>query len=149
MADDKAKRGGSDGRLIALREAYEVRYWSRKFKVTPLKLKAAVKAVGRSAKTVEAYLKLQKRATNDRALIALTQSYEVSYWSKKFKVTPARLRTAVGEVGRSSKKVGAFLAAKKTVRKKTAAKKKTTAKKVRVKKAKAKKAKKSVSKRAR
>ena len=79
----------------------------------------------------------------------MTQSYEVSYWSKKFKVTPARLRTAVGEVGRSSKKVGAFLAAKKTVRKKTAAKKKTTAKKVRVKKAKAKKAKKSVSKRAR
>ncbi|WP_425908647.1 DUF3606 domain-containing protein [Nitrobacter sp. TKz-YC02] len=149
MADDKAKRGGSDGRLIALGEAYEVRYWSRKFKVTPLKLKAAVKAVGRSAKTVEAYLKLQKRSTNDRALIALTQPYEVSYWSKKFKVTPARLRAAVGEVGRSAKKVGAFLAAKKTVRKKTAGKKKTTAKKVRVKKAKAKKAKKSASKRAR
>jgi hypothetical protein len=149
MADDKAKRGGSDGRLIALGEAYEVRYWSGKFKVTPLKLKAAVKAVGRSAKTVEAYLKLQKRATNDRALIALTQSYEVSYWSKKFKVTPARLRAAVGEVGRSAKKVGAFLAAKKTVRKKTAGKKKTTAKKVRVKKVKAKKAKKSASKRAR
>ena len=143
MADDKAKRGGSDGRLIALGEAYEVRYWSEKFKVTPLKLKAAVKAVGRSAKTVEAYLKLQKRSTNDRALIALTQSYEVSYWSKKFKVTPARLRAAVGEVGRSAKKVGAFLAAKKTVRKKTAGKKKTTAKKVRVEKAKAKKAKKS------
>ena len=149
MADDKAKRGGSDGRLIALGEAYEVRYWSRKFKVTPLKLKAAVKAVGRSAKTVEAYLKLQKRATNDRALIALTQPYEVSYWSKKFKVTPARLRAAVGEVGRSAKKVGAFLAAKKTVRKKTAGKKNKAAKKVKVKKAKAKKAKKSASKRAR
>jgi hypothetical protein len=148
-ADDKAKRGGSDGRLIALGEAYEVRYWSRKFKVTSIKLKAAVKAVGRSAKTVKAYLKLQKRATNDRALIALTQPYEVSYWSKKFKVTPARLRAAVGEVGRSSKKVGALLAAKKIVRKKTAGKKKTTAKKVRVKKAKAKKAKKSASKRAR
>jgi hypothetical protein len=149
MADDKAKRGGSDSRLIALGEAYEVRYWSRKFKVTPLKLKAAVKAVGRSAKTVEAYLKLQKRATNDRALIALTQPYEVSYWSKKFKVTPARLRAAVGEVGRSAKKVGAFLAAKKTVRKKTAGKKKTTAKKVKAKKSKAKKAKKTASKRAR
>ena len=79
MADDKAKRGGSDGRLIALREAYEVRYWSKKFKVTPSKLKAAVKAVGRSARTVEGYLKLQKRATNDRALIALTQPYEVRY----------------------------------------------------------------------
>lgn len=154
MADDKAKHGGSDRRLIALREAYEVRYWSRKFKVTPSKLKAAVKAVGRSARTVEAYLKLQKRAANDRALIALTQPYEVRYWSKKFKVTPARLRAAVGEAGRSAKKVGAFLAAKKTVKKKTAVKKKTTAKKVKAKKvkaktSKAKKAKKSAGKRAR
>lgn len=155
MADDKAKRGGSDGRLIALREAYEVRYWSKKFKVTPSKLKAAVKAVGRSARTVEAYLKLQKRATNDRALIALTQPYEVRYWAKKFKVTPARLRTAVGEVGRSAKKVGVFLAARKTVKKKSAVKKKTTTKKkttaktVKAKTPKAKKTKKSAGKRAR
>lgn len=154
MADDKAKRGGSDGRLIALREAYEVRYWSKKFNVTPSKLKAAVKAVGRSAKTVEGYLKLQKRATNDRALIALTQPYEVRYWAKKFKVTPARLRTAVGEVGRSAKKVGVFLAARKTVKKKSAVKKKTTAKKVKTKTVKAKtpkakKTKKSAGKRAR
>ncbi len=146
MVDNKAKRGGSDGRLIALREAYEVRYWSKKFKVTPLKLKAAVKAVGRSARTVEAYLKLQKRATNDRALIALTQPYEVRYWSKKFKVTPARLRAAVGEVGRSAKKVGVFLAARKTGKKKTAVK--TTARKVKGKKAKAKKSKKNAAKRA-
>jgi len=29
MADDKSKRGGSDRRLIALSEAYEVRYWSK------------------------------------------------------------------------------------------------------------------------
>jgi Protein of unknown function (DUF3606) len=34
MADDKSKRGGSDRRLIALSEAYEVRYWSKKFSVT-------------------------------------------------------------------------------------------------------------------
>jgi hypothetical protein len=30
MADDKSKRGGSDRQLIALSEAYEVRYWSSK-----------------------------------------------------------------------------------------------------------------------
>jgi len=39
MADDKKKRGGSDRGLIALSEPYEVRYWSKKFKVTPAKLK--------------------------------------------------------------------------------------------------------------
>lgn len=150
MADNKAKRGGSDRGLIALSEAYEVGYWSKKFKVTPLKLKAAVKVVGRSARKVEAYLKLQKRKTRDRALIALSQPYEVSYWSKKFKVTPARLRAAVKAVGRSAKTVGVYLAPKKAVKKKTSAKKKTAVKKkVAVKKARtAKKARKSARKRA-
>jgi hypothetical protein len=123
MADNKAKRGGSDRGLIALSEAYEVRYWSKKFKVTPAKLKAAVKAAGHSAKNVEAYLKLQKHKARDRALIALSQPYEVSYWSKKFKVTPARLRAAVKAVGHSSRKVGEYLAPKKkAVKKKKAAK---------------------------
>ena len=123
MADNKAKRGGSDRGLIALSEAYEVRYWSKKFKVTPVKLKAAVKAVGHSAKKVEAYIKLQKHKARDRALIALSQPYEVSYWSKKFKVTPARLRAAVKAVGHSSKKVGAYLAPKRAVKKKKTVKK--------------------------
>ena len=137
MADNKAKRGGSDRGLIALGEAYEVRYWSKKYKVTPAKLKAAVKAAGHSAKNVVAYLKLQKHKASDRVLIALSQPYEVSYWSKKFKVTPARLRAAVKAAGHSSKKVGAYLAPKKAVKKKKTVKKKTV-----------KKAKKSVKKRA-
>ena len=132
MADNKAKRGGSDRSLIALSEAYEVRYWSKKFKVTPLKLKAAVKAVGHSARKVEAYITLQKHKARDRALIALSQPYEVSYWSKKFKVTPARLRAAVKAVGHSSKNVGAYLAPKKKAAKKAA---KKSAKKKTVKKA--------------
>ncbi|MEH6950025.1 DUF3606 domain-containing protein [Nitrobacter sp. NHB1] len=149
MADNKAKRGGSDRGLIALSEAYEVRYWSRKFKVTPLKLKAAVKVVGRSARKVEAYIKLQKHKASDRVLIALSQPYEVSYWSKRFKVTPARLRAAVKAVGHSSKKVGAYLSPKKAVKKRTAAKKKTVVKKKTAvkKKRTVKKAKKSVRKR--
>ncbi len=64
MADDKKKRGGADRGLIALSEPYEVAYWSKKFKITPAKLKTAVKKAGRSAKNVEAYLKLQKQHYN-------------------------------------------------------------------------------------
>jgi len=118
MADNKAKRGGADRGMIAIGEPYEVRYWSKKFKVTPAKLKYAVKKVGRSAKKVEAYIKMQKHKARDKALIATSQSYEVRYWAKKFKVTPARLKAAVKAVGRSSKKVGAYLmGAKKKKRK--------------------------------
>jgi len=118
MADNKKKRGGSDRGLIALGEPYEVRYWSKKFKVTPAKLKYAVKKVGHSAKKVEAYIKMQKHKARDKMLIALSQPYEVRYWSKKFKVTPAKLKAAVKAVGHSSKKVGAYLSKKKTTRKK-------------------------------
>jgi hypothetical protein len=142
MADDKKKRGGMDRALIALSEAYEVSYWSKKLKITPAKLKAAVKKVGHSAKKVEAYIKEQKHKAADRALIALSQPYEVRYWSKKFKVTPARLKAAVGAVGHSSKKVGEYLTAKKATKKKAAKKTvKKTAKKT-VKKAAKKSAKK-------
>jgi hypothetical protein len=120
MADDKSKRGGSDRRLIALSEAYEVRYWSKKFRVTPAKLRAAVQKVGHSAKKVEAHIKLQKHIARDRALIALNQPYEVRYWSEKFKVTPAKLRAAVKAAGHSSKKVGAYLAKAKRAKRKKA-----------------------------
>jgi hypothetical protein len=117
MADDKKKRGGADRGLIALSESYEVAYWSKKFKITPAKLKSAVKKAGRSAKNVEAYIKLQKHKASDRARIAVSQPYEVSYWSKKFKVTPARLKAAVAAVGHSSKAVGAHLAKGKAAKK--------------------------------
>ena len=117
MADDRKKRGGADRGLIALSEPYEVAYWSKKFKITPAKLKAAVKKAGRSAKNVEAYIKLQKHKASDRARIAVSQPYEVSYWSKKFKVTPARLKAAVAAVGHSSKAVGAHLAKRKASKK--------------------------------
>ncbi len=117
MADNKSKRGGSDRALIAMSEPYEVRYWSKKFKVTPAKLKYAVKKVGHSSKKVEAYIALQKHKARDKALIAVSQPYEVRYWSKKFKVSPARLKAAVKAAGHSSKKVGAYLAKKKTAKK--------------------------------
>ena len=117
MADNKKKRGGADRGLIALSQPYEVAYWSKKFKITPAKLKTAVKKVGHSAKKVDAYIKLQKHKASDRARIAMSQPYEVSYWSKKFKVTPARLKAAVAAVGHSSKAVGAHLAKGKAPKK--------------------------------
>lgn len=117
MADNKKKRGGADRALIALSEPYEVAYWSKKFKITPARLKTVVKKVGHSAKKVEAYIKLQKHNAADRARIAMSQPYEVSYWSKKFKVTPARLKAAVAAVGHSSKAVGAHLAKGKAPKK--------------------------------
>ena len=144
MADDKKKRGGADAALIALGESYEVAYWSKKFKITPAKLKTTVKKVGHSAKKVEAYLREQKHKAADRALIALSQPYEVRYWSKKFKITPAQLKAAVAAAGHSSKNVGAYLAKKKTT-KKTA---KKTVKKTVKKAAKKKAAKKSAKKKA-
>jgi hypothetical protein len=125
MADNKKKRGGADAALIALGESYEVAYWSKKMKITPAQLKAAVKKVGHSARKVEAYIKEQKHKAADRALIALSQPYEVRYWSKKFKITPAKLKAAVAAAGHSSKNVAAYLAKKKTAKKTT----KKTAKK--------------------
>ncbi|MGX9429673.1 MULTISPECIES: DUF3606 domain-containing protein [Bradyrhizobium] len=123
MADSKKKRGAGDRARIALGEAYEVAYWSKKFKVTPAELKSAVKKVGHSAKKVEAYFKEQKHLAADRARIAVSEPYEVRYWSKKFKVTPAKLKAAVAAVGHSSKKVAAYVAKKKTAPKKVAKKK--------------------------
>jgi hypothetical protein len=128
MADDKKKRGGADRALIALSESYEVAYWSKKFKITPAKLKATVKKVEHSARKVETYLEEQKHKAADRALIALSQPYEVRYWSRKFKITPARLKAAVAAAGHSSKNVAAYLERKKAARKaarKKAAKKNT------------------------
>jgi hypothetical protein len=143
MADNKKKRGGADAGLIALSETYEVAYWSKKLKITPAQLKAAVKKVGHSAKKVEAYINEQKHKAADRALIAMSQPHEVRYWSKKFKVTPGKLKAAIAAVGHSSKNVGAYLAKKTT---KTAAKK--TTKKAVKKAAKKKTARKSTKKKA-
>ena len=108
-------------------EKYEVAYWSKKFKVTPAKLKYAVKKVGHSARKVEAYIKLQKHRAADKMRIALSQPYEVRYWSKKFKITPAKLKAAVAAAGHSSNKVAEYLAKKKKASKKKAAKRKKAA----------------------
>ena len=61
MSDDRTKTGGQDRTRISLSEDYEVRDWSKKFGVTADELRAAVKAVGNEAKTVEAHLKGGKK----------------------------------------------------------------------------------------
>ncbi len=58
--DNKDKTGSPDRDLINVSEAYEVRDWADKFGVTHVQLKAAVNAVGNSAKKVEAYLNKNK-----------------------------------------------------------------------------------------
>jgi transposase-like protein len=67
---------------------------------------------------------LPKHRARDRALIAPSQPHEVRYWSKKFKITPSKLKAAVKAAGHSSKKVAAYLGKAKTAKKKTKKKKK-------------------------
>ena len=57
MSDDRTKVGSPDRDRINLHEDYEVQYWSKRFGVTRERLKAAVAAVGPTAKAVEAHLK--------------------------------------------------------------------------------------------
>ncbi|MGB6658186.1 MAG: DUF3606 domain-containing protein, partial [Xanthobacteraceae bacterium] len=58
--------------------------------------------------------------SRDETLIPLSQPYEVRYWSKQFKVTPARLKAAVKAAGHSSKKVSAYLAKNRKTKRKRA-----------------------------
>lgn len=57
MSDDKTQTGGADRKRIDVNEDYELRDWSKKFNVTPDKLKEAVRAVGTSADAVQKHLR--------------------------------------------------------------------------------------------
>jgi hypothetical protein len=57
MADDKTQAGGQDRTKIDIHEDYELRDWSKRFGVTPERLKQAVKAVGPRAQDVEKHLR--------------------------------------------------------------------------------------------
>lgn len=61
MSDDKSKVGSPDRDRINTHEDYEVRHWSKKFNVSADELKAAVAAVGPTAKAVEGHLKGSQR----------------------------------------------------------------------------------------
>lgn len=60
MSDDKTQTGGADRKRIDVNEDYELRDWSKKFNVTPDKLKEAVRAVGTSADAVQKHLRSGK-----------------------------------------------------------------------------------------
>jgi len=53
MADDKTKTAPQDAGRINVHEDYELQYWTKKFRVTPEKLREAVSKVGTSAEAVE------------------------------------------------------------------------------------------------
>jgi hypothetical protein len=55
MPDNKTKIG-ADRRTINIHEDYELRDWSKKFGVTPEKLKEAIAQVGTSADAVQQHL---------------------------------------------------------------------------------------------
>jgi Protein of unknown function (DUF3606) len=57
MPDSKTNRGPADRSRISLKEDYEKEYWKKKFRVSGQALAGAVRAVGRSSKKVEAYLR--------------------------------------------------------------------------------------------
>jgi len=60
MADNKTKSGGQDRRRINVNEDYELQDWSKKFNVTPERLREAVQAVGTGADDVDRHLKGSK-----------------------------------------------------------------------------------------
>ncbi|WP_447940084.1 DUF3606 domain-containing protein [Pseudoxanthomonas mexicana] len=57
MADNPKKTGEPDRSLVAMGQAHEVAYWTKRFGVSEAKLKKAVAAVGNSVAKVEAWLK--------------------------------------------------------------------------------------------
>jgi len=57
MADDKSKTGPQDASRVNINEKYEVEYWTKRFGVTPERLKEAVQKAGTSVNAVEAELK--------------------------------------------------------------------------------------------
>ncbi|MBV9076671.1 MAG: DUF3606 domain-containing protein [Methylobacteriaceae bacterium] len=56
MPDDLSIRRPQDPTKINVHEDWEIRYWCKKWSVTPDQLRAAVKAVGVSTKAVAAKL---------------------------------------------------------------------------------------------
>jgi hypothetical protein len=56
VADNLKRRGTPDSKTINLKEDWERDYWKRKFKVSGQQLAGAVRAVGKSAAKVKAYL---------------------------------------------------------------------------------------------
>ena len=61
MSDNLNQRGGQDRKRIDVSQEHELRDWSKKFGVTPDRLKEAVRAVGTQADKVEEHLRGRPR----------------------------------------------------------------------------------------
>jgi hypothetical protein len=57
MSDNLNQRGGQDRTRIDVNQDHELRDWSKKFGVTPERLKEAVQAVGTQADKVQEHLR--------------------------------------------------------------------------------------------
>jgi Protein of unknown function (DUF3606) len=57
MTDDKTKTWPQDAQRVNVNEAYEIEYWTKHFKCTPERLRAAVKKLGVMVKDIENELK--------------------------------------------------------------------------------------------
>lgn len=55
---------------------------------------------------------LQSKGPQDSSRVNINESYEVTYWTKKFNVSEMELITAVKEVGVSAEKLKAHFAKK-------------------------------------
>lgn len=56
MADNLEIKGPQDGKTINTSQQHELDYWTKKFGVTEVELKAGVKAAGTQATDVEKHL---------------------------------------------------------------------------------------------
>ena len=54
--DNRDNRGSPDRKRINVNQPHEVQYWTKKFQVSPEKLKRAVKMAGTSAAAVKKWL---------------------------------------------------------------------------------------------
>jgi hypothetical protein len=56
MADNSKRRGTPDTKTINIKQDWERDYWKKKFRVSGQQLAGAVRAVGKSAAKVKAYI---------------------------------------------------------------------------------------------
>jgi hypothetical protein len=56
MADDTTNRGPADANRININQPHEVKYWAKRFGVSPEQLKEGVQAAGTMAAEVQRYL---------------------------------------------------------------------------------------------
>ena len=85
MADDKKKRGGADRGLIALSDLTS--RLCRRSQDHAGQNEVRRQESGRSARTSKLHQAAEAQGLR-QGRIAVSQPYEVGYWSKKFKVTP-------------------------------------------------------------